>query len=338
MHPRTRAHLKSVELASRADSTLLITGPTGSGKTRLSQEIHQASRRSSGPFVTVNLASLHEGTLESELFGHERGAFTGAGQRRIGRIEMAQGGTLFLDEIGELTPRLQARLLEFLQSKTLTPLGSSRTLGLDVRVIAATHRDLAKEVADKRFREDLFHRLRVMTVHLPGLVERPEEFDAILHACIEDVCAATNRSIRRLSPGVADLLENHAWPGNIRELRNVLEYAVQAADGDEIRARDLPAWFGSNGTEPLQVAERGPGALGSYEVPLTLDFHATFARFEREYLSRALRRCRGRINHTARSIGLSKATLIRRMRAYDLYPKTDAELAFSAHLNEMQST
>jgi DNA-binding NtrC family response regulator len=319
----------SLEIAGRTDSTVLLTGPTGSGKSRLAQEIHLAGRRSLRPFITVNLASLHEGTLESELFGHERGAFTGAGQRRIGRIELAQGGTLFLDEIGELSPRLQARLLEFMQSRTLTPVGSSRTQRLDVRVIAATHRDLARDVADGRFREDLFHRLRVVTVALPGLDQRPDEFDGILHTCLEEVCEVTGRSIRRLSAGVAEKFENYAWPGNIRELRNVLEYAVQAAKTDEITVSDLPSWFVSGHSQSLHAAELGVGALGNFQLPLTLDFQATLACLEREYLIRALRRCRGRINHTARSIGLSKTTLIRRMHTYGLYAHTDAELEFA---------
>lgn len=320
---------KSLEIAGRTDSTVLITGPTGSGKSRLAQEIHLSGRRSLRPFVTVNLASLHEGTLESELFGHERGAFTGAGQRRVGRIEMAQGGTLFLDEIGELTPLLQARLLEFMQSRTLTPVGSSRTQRLDVRVIAATHRDLARDVVAGRFREDLFHRLRVVTIALPGLGERAEEFDEILHACLEEVCAATDRSIRSLSAGVAEKFESYSWPGNIRELRNVLEYAVQAARQDEITLDDLPVWFVSRDSELIRTSEAESGALGNFQMPLTLDFQATLARLEREYLVRALRRCRGRINHTARSIGLSKTTLIRRMRTYGLYAHTDAECVFA---------
>ena len=311
----------AIGIACRSESTVLITGPTGSGKSRLAQQIHAAGPRAQKPFVTVNLASLHEGTLESELFGHEKGAFTGAEHRRVGRIEMAQGGTLFLDEIGELPPRLQARLLEFLQARTLTPVGSNRPVRLDVRVIAATHRNLSKDVADGRFREDLFHRLRVVTVRLPGLAERPEEFDAILHSCLEDVCVATGRKILRLSEGVAERLEKHPWPGNIRELRNVLEYAVLAAESDEINVEDLPEWFGALDPGTLQVAEGAASALGVAEIPLSLDFQGTIARFEREYLARALQRYRGRINQTARSIGMNKTTLIRRMRAYGLYPE-----------------
>jgi DNA-binding NtrC family response regulator len=322
MNHNTGLDSNEAKIACRSDATVLITGPTGSGKTRLAQAIHDAGARSAKAFVTVNLASLHEGTLESELFGHEKGAFTGADQRRIGRIERAQGGTLFLDEIGELQPRLQARLLEFLQSRVLTPVGSSRSVRLDVRIIAATHRKLAKEVEQGRFREDLFHRLRVVTLELPSLIDRPEQFDLILHSCLEEVCAATGRSISKLSEGAAERLEQYSWPGNIRELRNVLEYAVLAAEGAEIVAHDLPGWFGKRGDGAPQAADPGAGLLGVLEFPLTLDFNATLARFEREYLTLALRRGRGKINKTARAIGVNKTTLMRRMRIYGLYAES----------------
>jgi DNA-binding NtrC family response regulator len=306
----------SVGVACGSDCTVLITGPTGSGKSRLARLIHESSRRAAKPFVTVNLATLHEGTLESELFGHERGAFTGADQRRLGRLEAANGGTVFLDEVGELTPRLQARLLEFLQSRTISPVGGNRELRLDVRVIAATHRKLRKCVADGTFREDLFHRLRVATIELLPLRARAEEFDALLHVCLSEACEAAGKPVLRLAEDAALKLEAHGWPGNLRELRNVLEYAVLACDGTEIRATDLPPWFGEEDAAEPSVA---PGVLGVAEVSLGLDFERTLADFEREYLRRALHRFRGRVNLTARRIGMNKTTLIRRMRAYDLY-------------------
>lgn len=305
---------KLIRLAERSDVNVLITGPTGSGKSRLAREIHEASPRSGRPFVTVNLATLHEGTFESELFGHERGAFTGADQRRAGRIESAQGGTLFLDEIGELTPRLQARLLEFLQSKRITPVGGNREIQADVRVIAATHRDLPRAVAAREFREDLFHRLRVLTIGLVSLQDRPDDFDGLVHGVLEELTAASGRSLLRISEEVAASLEAHDWPGNLRELRNVLEYAVLASEGPEITSDDLPTWF----REPACSVTPAPGALGVAETPLTLDFHGTLAAFEKDYLRRALQRYRGRVNLTARQIGMNKTTLIRRMRVYGL--------------------
>jgi DNA-binding NtrC family response regulator len=298
-------------------ATVLITGPTGSGKTCLAKIIHEKSARRGKPFVTVNLASLHEGTFESELFGHERGAFTGADFRRVGKLEAAQGGTVFLDEVGELTPRLQARLLEFLQSRTLSPLGSNREIRLDVRVIAATNKDLAVSVARGEFREDLFHRLRVISIQLKSLNERGDEFGELVHSVLSEVCKMNDRSILRLSKTVAESLERHSWPGNLRELRNVLEYAVLAADGATIERAHLPAWFGDNSIERLKCAESLAGEQSIYSF-LGLDYPSAVAKFERLYLESALERRLWRINRTAREVGLNKTTLLRRLRYHGL--------------------
>ncbi|MGK5081816.1 sigma-54 dependent transcriptional regulator [Bdellovibrionota bacterium FG-1] len=319
-----------MRLALRSDATVLIMGPTGTGKTHLAREIHQGGGRQGQPFVTVNLASLHEGTFESELFGHEKGAFTGAHERRLGRLATAQGGTVFLDEIGELSPRLQSRLLEFLQTRTITPVGGSRAVRLDVRVIVATHRNLWKAVSSGEFREDLFHRLRVISISLQSLAARPDEFDGIMHSCLSQVCAETGRTILKISSEVAERFEGYSWPGNIRELRNVLEYAVLSADGVEITGRDLPAWFGDHprpvgGMPPEHLPISGDSGQGNRllavaEVPMTLDFYATLAGFERDYLVFMLKHFKGRVNETAREVGLHKTTLIRRMRIHGIRP------------------
>ncbi|MGE0616773.1 MAG: sigma 54-interacting transcriptional regulator [Bacteriovoracia bacterium] len=317
-----RASVDLVALAARTSGTVLITGPTGSGKTRLARKIHEQGPRKAKPFVTVNLATMHEGTLESELFGHERGAFTGADQRRTGRLEMANGGTVFLDEIGELTPRLQARLLDFLQSRVVMPLGSNRELKLDVRVIAATHRDLATEARRGNFREDLFHRLRVITLELKSLAARPDEFDAIVHACLSEISREQGKAIRRITEELAGSLERHGWPGNVRELRNVLEFAVSAAEGEEIGIEHLPPWFflgGSGAVSGGRTAAEAPAAVCWMEVPMTMDYYETIARFEKQYLATMLERFRGRINLTARQIGMNKTTLLRRVRQHDLH-------------------
>jgi DNA-binding NtrC family response regulator len=309
------------EIACRSDANVLIAGPTGSGKTMLARRIHEQSKRKSKPFISVNVATLHEGTFESELFGHERGAFTGADQRRQGRLEAAQGGTVFLDEVGELSPKLQARLLEFLQSKTICPVGGSREIRLDVRVITATHRNLPKAVACGEFREDLFHRLRVISFQLKSLMERADEFDAILHGCLEEVCINAGKSILRISEAVAAKMESYSWPGNFRELRNVLEFAVLASSGQEIMLSDLPQWFIEEHQKKYEVDDRiteGARLLGVAQLPLTLDYYGTTSRFEKEYLERALRLFGGRVNLTARKIGMNKTTLIRRMRAYGI--------------------
>jgi DNA-binding NtrC family response regulator len=313
--------LEMSRLASRGDATVLITGPTGSGKTCLARSIHDQSARRGKPFITVNLASLHEGTFESELFGHEKGAFTGAETRRIGKLEAAQGGTVFLDEVGELSPRLQARLLEFIQSRTISPLGSNREIRLNVRVIAATHRNLAASVAKDDFREDLFHRLRVIAIELKPLNERCDEFGEIVHSVLTDVCKASGKSILSLSKQVAERLEKHTWPGNLRELRNVLEYAVLAAESTTIEEENLPAWLGDNAIEEFRCAENDPNSP-SIQSYLALDLPTAIARFERWYLECNLERRLWRINRTAREIGLNKTTLIRRMRSYGLSSAT----------------
>lgn len=304
------------EIACRSQALVLITGPTGTGKTTIARKIHDQSNRSKKPFVTINLASLHEGTFESELFGYERGAFTGADCRRIGKLELAQGGTVFLDEVGELSPRLQARLLEFLQSKVIRPLGSNRDIHLDVRVIAATNRDLKSAVARNEFREDLYHRLQVITMRLKSISERADEFDSIVHSCLEELCRTNQRHLLRISSQVADFLESYNWPGNIRELRNVLEFAVLASQGPEIGIKDLPEWI-------LPHYESDDYAKGNYffgaaECDRPLDYESAMASFEKKFLLRALTQFSGRVNLTARKIGMNKTTLIRRMRHHGL--------------------
>ncbi|MEK6705243.1 MAG: sigma-54 dependent transcriptional regulator [Bdellovibrionota bacterium] len=308
---------KVIDLACRCDGNVLITGPTGSGKSYLAQKIHQQGKRSLKPFISVNLATLHEGTLESELFGHERGAFTSADQKRVGRLESAQGGTVFLDEIGELSLKLQARLLDFLQSRTICPVGGNRQVSLDVRIIAATNRDLEGAVQKGLFREDLFHRLRLISIELKPLVDRLEDLDGIVHECLEELSKRAGRSVLRISEEVAQRLENYSWPGNFRELRNVLEYAVLAGTGPEIEAADLPPWFGRvRGSFGVALGQSGQAMLGVAEIPLSLSFYECMSNFEKEYLRRALCRYRFRVNHTARKIGINKTTLIRRMRFY----------------------
>ncbi|MFZ9596130.1 MAG: sigma 54-interacting transcriptional regulator [Bdellovibrionia bacterium] len=372
--------VKLFHLASRGESTVLLTGETGTGKTYWARKIHEASKRSAKPFVVVNLATLHGGTLESELFGHERGAFTGADLRRVGKLEMAQGGTVFLDEVGELSLALQARLLEFLQSRTISPVGSNRVSKLDVRVIAATHRNLVQAVQQGSFREDLFHRLRVISIPMKSLRQRKSEWRALLEATLEEFCQLSGRTALRVSASVSEILETYAWPGNLRELRNVIEYSVQSAEGSEIQVQDLPSWLldavmnqepleplSSMGSVPLNSSlvsshftssvsssssfssssssslpsqegkeqaddscgvDDGVPELGVLSLPLALDYRLSKTQFEREFLKRALLKNGGRINQTARQIGVNKSTLIRRMQSLGLKSSVSVVIQF----------
>lgn len=311
---------KLIAVAQKSDATVMITGATGTGKSTLAQQIHQASGRSQKPFIVVNLASLHEGTIESELFGHERGSFTGADQKRIGRLELAQGGTVFLDEIGELPLRLQARLLDFIQSRKITPVGSNREVQLDVRVIAATHRDIWVSAAKGEFREDLLHRLCVISIHLSSLKDRADDLGDLIHGCLDEFSKKISKPVYRLSSAVAEIFETYAWPGNLRELRNVIEYAVLVCEDAEITVADLPGTFTQRNS---QVQNRDTAhfpypIFATAEVPLTLNYQETLGRFEREYLEKALRRNAGRINRTAHQIGINKTTLLRRIKAYGI--------------------
>lgn len=305
-------------MACSSNCSVLLTGPTGTGKSTLARQIHDASTRKNRPFVSINLATLHEGVFESELFGHEKGAFTSAEIKRTGKLELAHGGTVFLDEIGDLSFRMQARLLEFLQTKLVCPVGGNREIKLDVRVIAATHKNLKQSVERKEFREDLFYRLRVLSIPLRPLRERVEDFDELIHDCLRRACEEAHRKVFKISAEVAEKFESYDWPGNIRELKNVLDYAVLSSENQEVTLKDLPSWLTFASDEIDQHLLKSHAVLGMAEVPLTLDFQDTLRRFEKEYLSRALSRNRGRVSRTARQIGLSKATLIRRIRAYGI--------------------
>jgi DNA-binding NtrC family response regulator len=301
--------------ASSSEAHVLILGATGTGKSTLARLIHRQGARRDRPFVHVNLATLHEGTLESELFGHERGAFTGADQRRLGKLELAQGGTVFLDEIAELPLRLQSRLLEVLQSKTIARVGSSQEIQLDVRIIAATHQDLGERVKQGQFREDLFHRLRVLSLRLPSLSECGDEFGVLVEHCLRGAMTRAGRTVTGLKREVAARFEEFPWPGNLRQLSNVLESSLIADSDGVLGEEDLPDWFLEDSEQYRKAAQEGTSTA---EIPLVLDYQQALAQFERSFLSWAFIRSRGGVNRTARLIGINKTTLIRRMRLYGI--------------------
>jgi two-component system nitrogen regulation response regulator NtrX len=304
---------RSLNLAASSEVAVLIAGETGTGKSSLARQIHQMSRRGSKSFVTINLASIHEGTSESCLFGHERGAYTGAEQKRVGKFELAQRGTVFLDEVGELSLKLQARLLEVLQSRSITPVGGNREVKLDVRVIAASHRNLDAMVEQGTFREDLLHRLRVLTIELPPLRECAEDFDRTVHSLLSELSILHQKQVHRLDEAVVQIFEGYYWPGNYRELRNVLEAAILSVPDSCITIADLPAWF------MRAVAGRPIGPvrgeiLKTAEIPMTLNYFDSVARFDKIYLTYALLKYGGRVNLTSRKIGMNKSTLMRRIK------------------------
>lgn len=324
------------EIATKSDATVLITGPSGSGKTKLAYQIHTQSQRARGPFISVNLATLHQGTLEAELFGYERGAFTGADVKRKGLLEQAHGGTVFLDEVSELPLQLQARLLGFLQTKKIMPLGSGKEITLDVRVIAASNKNLNTEIANGGFREDLFFRLRVHAIDLKPLRQRWNEVDQIVSGFLKEMSLKTARRIDKVSEGVMKMMEQYSWPGNIRELRNVLEAAIWAGRDDTVKVEDLPSYFKEAVAAEMKrnqgelraptVTSATVSQLGTLELPLSMDYYESLYRFEREYLSRALNRFSGKINLTAKNIGMNKTTFIRRLKGFNLERNVQVQL------------
>jgi DNA-binding NtrC family response regulator len=299
------------EMADRVaptDTTVLILGESGTGKDLLAQEIHARSARAAKPFVAVNCAALPENLIESELFGYERGAFTGAAQPRKGKFELASGGTLFLDEIGDMNPVTQAKVLRALENRTIERLGGSVSIPVDVRVISATHRDLPAEIAAGRFREDLYYRLRVVSLELPPLRAHKEDIALLATSFLEQLGARHNRQMR-LNSEAMDLLRRYEWPGNVRELRNALERTLVLAAGEEITGADLPEEI-RQGTSSVR-ASRNSGADGCLAEA---DFREAKRKFEIAYLKRKLEEHHWNVSRTAAEVGLHRQSLQEKLR------------------------
>jgi DNA-binding NtrC family response regulator len=300
--PQMRAALDVARRAAPSGSTMLLLGESGTGKEVVARAVHRWSDRRDQPFVVVNCVALSEDLLESELFGHEKGAFTGAHQQKRGKLEVAHGGTVFLDEIGDIRPALQAKLLRVLQDQTFERVGGTRQIRTDVRFVAATNRDLRAAVRDGLFRLDLYYRLDVVSLTLPPLRERAGDVPALAQHFLERYRQELKRELHGITPEALGCLRRYAWPGNVRELENVIERAAVLADGPEVTARDLPA----------EIRAAGLADGGAREAART--YHAAVEEFKRGLIASTLRRTNGNRTRAARLLGLQRTYLARLIR------------------------
>jgi sigma-54 specific flagellar transcriptional regulator A len=343
-----------IEQVAAFDTTVLVLGESGTGKEVVSRSIHQRSPRRDGPFVAINCGAIPADLLESELFGHEKGAFTGALSARKGRFEMAEGGTLLLDEIGDMSLPMQVKLLRVLQERSFERVGGNQTIRCNVRVIAATHRDLESRIADGKFREDLFYRLNVFPIEVPALRERAEDLPALV-TTIAGQLARTGRGEVRFSPEALQALAGYEWPGNVRELTNLVERLAVLHPGGSVRVQDLPAKYRGDFAVAAPVAAVAPDANGderldlrsfSFHTPAAgtaaaaanpaerapalpdagLDLRNHMASIELTLINEALERTQGVVAHAAQLLGLRRTTLVEKLRKYGI-ERDQAELA-----------
>jgi two-component system response regulator HydG len=336
-----------IDKLSRVETAVLIRGESGTGKELVAQALHHNSPRKDNRFVTINCSAIPETLIESEFFGHEKGAFTGADSRKIGKFQYADGGTLFLDEIGDVSAAMQVKLLRALQEKKFTPVGSNREVEVNVRIVAATNRNLEDMIKKNEFREDLFYRLNVLPIQLPPLRERKNDIEILATYFIDKFNQQHQKKITGVSKETMELLKAHSWPGNIRELENVIEHAFVIETTNEITPPSLPESVAGNlvrrpgltvaldndadDNDDLIDAEGEILATGSFEIPLPgkgftldinrLDFQANKEEFERQFLISALKAFKGRINQTALHANIPKKTLLRKLQKYGIIAK-----------------
>ena len=343
-----------IDKLARVETAVLIRGESGTGKELVAQAVHFNGPRKDNRFVTVNCSAIPETLIESEFFGHEKGAFTGADSRKIGKFQYADGGTLFLDEIGDISPAMQVKLLRVLQEKKFTPVGSNRELEVNVRIVAATNRNLEDMIKKGEFREDLFYRLNVLPIQLPPLRERKNDIEVLASHFVDKFNKQYGKNLSGLSTESMDLLKAHSWPGNIRELENVIEHAFVIETSEKITPSSLPETLAGKassqaGRPGLTTAVDAPGydgelALGDDSVELDgeevavlrptgttdigfqldfsrLDFQANKEEFERRFLISALKAFKGRINQTALHANIPKKTLLRKLQKYGISAK-----------------
>jgi DNA-binding NtrC family response regulator len=303
--PAMKEVFEMVQQVAPTPVTVLLQGESGTGKELVARAIHQLSPRNKRPLVTVHCAALSPSLLESELFGHEKGAFTGATERRVGRFEQAQGGTLFLDEIGEIDASIQIKLLRFLGERTFERVGSNKTLTADARLIAATNKNLEDLVKAGTFREDLYYRLCVVEIRLPALRERKGDIPLLAQNFLREFSKEMGKDVKDFTADALETLINYAWPGNVRELRSALERAVVLCRGDRITVRDLPATLRS-------------GGAGTSSQPLLAQNDLTVEEAEKQLIIRALKEAGGNRTAAAAKVGMSRRTLHRKLHAYHL--------------------
>ena len=310
-----------VERIAPARSTILITGESGTGKEVIAKQIHQASPRADNPFVVVNCSNIPSELLESELFGHTKGAFTGAVSAKKGLFEVADTGSIFLDEIGDLRPETQVRLLRVIQEREFTPLGETKPVSVDVRIIAATNVDLKEAVKNGTFREDLYYRLSVVPIELPSLRERKEDVLPLAQHFIKKYNEENAREISEsISPPVLSLLENYYYPGNVRELENIIERAVVIAPTDELTTECLRPEV----LDPelaREMIKNSKGASGEIDIAQGIRFYDEVKRFEIDLIQRALEQTNGHQSRAARLLGLNATTLNSKIKSYNIVPK-----------------
>lgn len=294
--PAMQQLLSEIAMVAPSDATVLIHGDSGTGKELVARALHACSERSDKPLITLNCAALNESLLESELFGHEKGAFTGADKRREGRFVEADGGTLFLDEIGDISPMMQVRLLRAIQEREVQRVGSNQTISVDVRLIAATHRDLAQEVQAGRFRQDLYYRLNVVTIETPSLRQRREDIPLLADHFRQRFAERNRKAVKGFTPRAMDLLIHYDWPGNIRELENAIERSVVLLTGEYISERELPL------------------AIASQPLPLmTEQAIQPLVEVEKEVILAALEKTGGNKTEAARQLGITRKTLLAKL-------------------------
>ena len=333
---------------AQVSTPVLIRGESGTGKELVAKAIHYNGPRKDEKFVTINLAAIPDNLIESELFGHEKGAFTGASERKLGKFQFADSGTIFLDEIGDVSPTMQVKLLRVLQEQTFTPIGSNRSVKVDVRVIAASHKPFEEMIKEGTFREDLFYRLNVLPVYLPPLRDRTSDIPHLIDYYVNYFNNIHNLNIQGPSDDSMSALVNYTWPGNIRELRNVIEHAFIIESGDIIQPSSLPESVFKGAKRPEKNDDRNEGVIDIKDIKnsviednrlddsnfqftfaskteddqIKMDFQVAKERFEKEFIVQALKLNKGKINQTALKANIPKKTLLRKIEKYELNPKS----------------